>query len=127
MKRRELVKLTLEFSSPPSVPRQAWILPWAEEHYPDAVRKLRTDFPDDIVAAPGLYQAPLPVIGDRYKKGIYVDEWGCRFTNIHGGVIGMIREPLLRDWDDLARFKTPEASLAVDIGAVNAFCRSTDQ
>jgi uroporphyrinogen decarboxylase len=127
MKRRELVRRTLEFASPPSIPRQIWILPWAEERFPETIARLKADFPDDIVTAPALYRVPLPVVGNRYQKGIYIDEWGCRFTNIHGGVIGMIREPLIRGWDELSRFKTPDATLAVDVEAVNAFCRDTDQ
>jgi hypothetical protein len=124
---RELVRRTLEFASPPSVPRQAWILPWAEERYPQDVARLRSGFPDDLVAAPALYRAPLPVVGSRYEKGLYIDEWGCRFNNIHGGVIGIVKEPLIGEWSDLARFRTPDEPLAVDREAVNAFCRSTDR
>jgi hypothetical protein len=125
MTSRELVRRTLEFASPPRIPRQAWILPWAEDHYPAEVARLRAEFPDDIVASPGLYTVPLPVVGSRYEKGIYIDEWGCRFTNIHGGVIGIVREPLVRDWSDLDGFQTPDGPLAVDREAVNTFCRST--
>jgi uroporphyrinogen decarboxylase len=124
---RELVRKTLTFDRPERVPRQAWVLPWAEQHHPDAVACLRSEFPDDIVAAPGLYREPLPVVGDRYSKGVYIDEWGCRFENIHGGVIGIVREPLIRNWSDLARFRTPDCSLAVDGDAVNRFCASTDR
>jgi len=124
---RELVRRTLEFASPPSVPRQAWILPWAEERYPDAVARLRAEFPDDLVTAPALYHAPLPVVGSRYEKGTYIDEWGCRFANIHGGVIGIVKEPLVREWADLDRFRTPDESLAVDREAINAYCRETDR
>ena len=54
MRPRDLVRSTLEFASPPSVPRQAWVLPWAEEQFPDEVRRLRSEFPDDIVTSPGL-------------------------------------------------------------------------
>ncbi|MGE5357480.1 MAG: uroporphyrinogen decarboxylase family protein [Bacteroidales bacterium] len=127
MTSRELVRRTLEFRSPPRLPRQAWILPWAEEHHPAEVERLRLEFPDDVVASPGLYTTPLPVVGSRYQKGIYVDEWGCRFTNIHGGVIGIVREPIVADWNDLDRFRTPTEPLTVDRDAVNAFCCSTDR
>jgi uroporphyrinogen decarboxylase len=125
MNSRALVRHTLEFASPPLVPRQAWILPWAEERYPSEVAKLRAEYPDDLIAAPALYREPLPVVGNRYEKGVYIDEWGCRFTNIHGGVIGIVREPLVRTWDDLSRFRTPDAALAVDREAVHAYCRGT--
>ncbi len=125
MTSRDLVRRTLEFARPPSVPRQAWILPWAEDRHAGAVAQLRAEFPDDIVAAPGLYRRPLPVTGSRYEKGLYVDEWGCRFDNIHGGVIGIVREPLIRDWKDLDSFATPACTLEVDRDAVNAFRAST--
>jgi uroporphyrinogen decarboxylase len=127
MTSRDLVRRTLEFDGPPSIPRQTWILPWAEEHHPEMVATLRAEFPDDLMPSPALYHAPLPVVGSRYEKGVYVDEWGCRFENIHGGVIGIVREPLVRDWSDLDRFKVPESVLEVDRDAVNAFCASTDR
>jgi hypothetical protein len=127
LKPRELVGRTVRFEKPARVPRQAWVLPWAEEHHPGEVLQLRREFPDDIVTAPGLYHRPLPVQGERYRKGVYIDEWGCRFDNIHGGVIGIVREPLIREWDDLDDFHTPDSALAVDRAAVNAFCASTQQ
>jgi uroporphyrinogen decarboxylase len=127
MTSRDLVRRALEFASPPRVPRQAWVLPWAEEHHPAAVARLRAEFPDDLVASPGLYRAPLPLAGDRYGKGVYVDEWGCRFENVHGGVIGIVREPSLPDWSRLDGFRTPDEALNVDREAVNAFCAATEQ
>lgn len=124
---RYLVRETLEFASPRRIPRQAWVLPWAEQHYPDEVRDLRGQFPDDLVAAPGLYRKPLPLQGDRYTKGLYIDEWGCRFDNIHGGVIGIVRDPLIREWDDLDRFETPACTLDLDREGINRFCAGTGQ
>ena len=124
---RDLVRQSLEFAGPPRVPRQTWILPWAEEQYPDQVAQLRREYPDDLVTAPQRYLEPLPVVGERYKKGVYIDEWGCRFDNVHGGVIGIVREPLVREWKDLDNFRTPDCTLRVDREAVNAFCASTGQ
>lgn len=127
MTSRELVRRTLEFDSPPRIPRQAWILPWAEERYPGAVAQLHRDFPDDVVAAPQVYRTPPAGVGSRYAKGLYVDEWGCRWDNIHGGVIGIVREPVVGDWADLECFRTPDEVLTVDTDIVNAFCRGTDR
>jgi uroporphyrinogen decarboxylase len=127
MRSRELVRRTLEFDSPRVVPRQAWILPWAEEHYPEAVAKLRAEYPDDVVTAPAVYRSPVPSVGNRYRKGVYIDEWGCRFENVHGGVIGIVKEPLVRDWQDLQGFTVPEAVLGVDAEAINAFCQGTER
>lgn len=124
MTSRDLVRASLDFTSPARVPRQAWVLPWAEENHPLDVERLRSEFPDDIVVSPGFYRRPLPVVGDRYRKGIYIDEWGCRFDNTHGGLIGTVREPAIRDWADLEGFTTPDCTLEVDRAAVNAFCAS---
>jgi len=127
MTSRELVRRTLEFDKPARVPRQAWILPWAEARFPDWIARLRAEYPDDLMAAPQLYRTPLSVVGSRYEQGTYIDEWGCRFENIHGGVIGIVHEPLIRDWNQLDAFHTPDAVLTVDTDAVQDFCRTTER
>jgi len=124
---KELIRKTLAFASPERIPRQIWILPWAEEQYPDAVSRLRSDFPDDIVDAPAVYKEPLNVVGDRYSPGTYVDEWGCIFDSLQSGIIGIVQKPLISEWKDLDNFKTPESVLNLDCDAVNAFCKETDR
>jgi hypothetical protein len=124
---RELVVRTLEFDSPPRLPRQLWLLPWAAARYPEAVATLGHRFPDDIVSTPQLYRTPLPVRGDRYEPGTYVDEWGCVFTNVADGIIGEVKEPLLSDWSKLDDVRVPIERLTVDADAVKAFCRATDR
>ena len=89
---------------------------------------LRREFPDDVVTAPQVYRTPLPaIVGSRYAKGLYIDEWGCRFDNIHGGVIGIVREPVIGDWSDLDVVPNAGRRPHRRPDAVNAFCRSTDQ
>ena len=127
MTSRERVRKTLTFELPERVPRQAWILPWAEERYPEVVRKLRTEYPDDIVADPQVYKNPLKTVGERYKPGIYIDEWGCIFKNVESGIIGIAHRPCLSSWKDLERFHPPEETLTVDRDSVNAFCKEIDQ
>jgi uroporphyrinogen decarboxylase len=127
MTSRELVRRTVEFDKPARIPRQTWILPWAEEHHPDAVARLRTEFPDDVQAAPQVYHTPPRLTGSRYAKGRYIDEWGCRFDNIHGGVIGTVLQPLISDWAQLDTFRTPDEVLNIDADVINRFCRATDR
>lgn len=126
MNSRRLVKKTLNFDSPGRIPRQVCILPWAEEHYPDFVQKMRNVFPDDIVASPTPYKKPLGTVGDRYSPGTYVDEWGCMFSNPRKGIIGIVQKPLVSDWKDLDNFKAPESVLSLDREAVNDFCKESD-
>lgn len=127
MTSRELVKAALEFASPQRIPRQLWLLPWASEHYPVELRQIQKTFPDDIIASPPFYRKALPAVGDMYAPGIYVDEWGCRFENAEPGIIGVVREPLLEDWQEVEKIKCPAELLSVDIEQVNAFCRSSDK
>lgn len=124
---RELVVKTLEFDSPLRLPRQLWLLPWATERYPEATAELTRRFPDDIVSTPPLYKTALPVRGDRYEPGTYVDEWGCVFTNVADGIIGEVKKPLLTEWSRLDDVRLPVERLAVDADRVNAFCRGTDR
>jgi hypothetical protein len=124
---RNLVRKTLEFDSPQRVPRQLWVLPWAEDHYPQELRQIQMDYPDDIIGSPGFLAKPLITFGGPYEIGTYVDEWGCTFINIQQGVIGQVKEPLVRDWGDIDRVQPPLGSLMVDIDQVNAFCHSTDK
>jgi len=124
---RELVLRTLDHSRPERVPRHLWLLPWAEIHHPDAVSRLRREYPDDIATAPVVHTDPPLVIGDRYARGTHVDEWGCRFENPHDGAIGIVQIPLIADWNRLDDFHPPEATLSVDREAVDAYCRSSDR
>ncbi len=127
MTSRNLVTKTLNFDRPDRIPRQMWLLPWAERRYPDYVKKIREMYPDDIAQAPGVYKNPLNLKGGKYDSGIYIDEWGCKFINMEDGLMGIVHEPLIRDWSDLKHFKTPDATLDIDKDAINRFCRSTDK
>lgn len=130
MTSRDLVKATLEFENKHDrVPRQLWYLPWAVTHAGDMVKKIHRDFPDDIVYAPCPLRKPTMAKGDAYTPGIYVDEWGCTFKNIHAGIIGEVKEPLVKeeDWDDWEKIHIPVELLDFDTEQVNAFCKNTDK
>jgi len=124
--RRQIVKETLNFENPSRIPRQIWILPWAEKKFPKTVDSLHKNYPDDILPAPALYKDPLKIRGDRYSRGLYVDEWGCRFSNPQEGIIGIAKEPLVDQWEDLEDFSPPDSILKLDKEEVNRFCRNTD-
>jgi len=91
MTSRELVISTLEFESPSRIPRQTWLLPWAQDRYPDKVKKIFAEFPDDIITAPSVYSKPLRRTGTQYEIGTYTDEWGCIFESRHRRIIGEVK------------------------------------
>jgi len=128
MTSRELVRRSLEFSGPARVPRDLWWLPWAEQHHPQAMARLRADYPSDIVQAPAICPAVPSVVGDPYAVGLFVDEWGCRFENVQRGVIGEVKQPLVRDWADAGSVVAfPRQWLDFDREEVSRFCGATDK
>ncbi|MEN8256170.1 MAG: methyltransferase, partial [Verrucomicrobiota bacterium] len=127
MTSRELVYKTLEFNKPSRVPRQMWVLPWATEQYPVEVAKIQADFPDDIVSAPAVYKEPLKTVGQQFAVGTYTDEWGCVYQNLHSGIVGEVKDPLVKEWEDVEKVRVPEERLTLDVGQVNAFCKNTDK
>ena len=124
---RSLVLDTLNFDSPRGIPRQTWILPWAERRHGSWLKEFRKTYPDDLVTAPAVYTNPPHLTGDKYTAGLYVDEWGCEFQNPHDGVMGIVRKPLIVDWSDLEGLSPPTDILSLDRDAVNSFCRNTDR
>lgn len=130
MTSRELVYKTLEFENKNGrAPRQMWRLPWAEMKHGDMVKRIETEFPDDIVSAPTILKSKTIADGDPYKVGESTDEWGCRFYNLHEGIIGEVKEALVKDeeWEDMDNVHIPVEWLDFDVDAVNAFCRNTDK
>lgn len=92
-------------------------------------KKIRTEFEEDIVSAPVSLKSPTVTKGDPYKVGEYIDDWGCRFSNIHEGIFGEVKEALVRDeeWADVDNIHIPVEWLDFDMDEVNAFCRNTDK
>ena len=126
---RELVRRTVEFDRPPRIPRQLWDLPWAKDRYPREYARIKAEFPDDIVSPPKFSRdgRDLSDPPERHAAGTYVDEWGCAFDNLQAGVIGQVHRPLIKDWTDLPKLRTPEAYLDLDWDRVNDFCRRDDR
>jgi hypothetical protein len=127
MNSRELVKRTLEFDNPPRIPRQLWLQPWAQLHYPAELARIQQDFPDDLIGAPGYFKQKPKVVGDPYVVGAYVDEWGCIFENRQAGIVGEVKQPLLEKWVDVDKVRVPEELLTIDIEEINSFCRNSDK
>jgi uroporphyrinogen decarboxylase len=123
---RELVVSALELQAPLRIPRQLWTLPWAERTYPSELAAIREKYPDDILKCPPFLKEPLKISGDEYAPGLYVDEWGCRFENRQWGVIGEVKDPLLKDWKNPPAVRIPEERLSVDTGKVDEFCRARE-
>ena len=127
---RELVRDTLEFKNTDGrVPRQLWTLPWADLYHHDALQKILDDFTWDFAGPQTVYEKRPKTEGDPYTTGLYIDEWGSRFTNIQPGVFGEVKDPLVQDddWEDAYKIHIPEEFLSFDMEKVNADCAASDK
>jgi uroporphyrinogen decarboxylase len=127
MTSRERVYRSLDGNLSGRVPRQLWVLPWAEMYHPEKLKRIGKDFPNDIATSPSFYRTQPKVVGDAYTIGEYTDEWKCTWVNMQAGLVGEIKDPLIKDIDDLSPLVLPEETLTIDKEKVNDFCRSTDQ
>ncbi len=130
MTSRELVIATLEFRNHTGrAPRHLWTLPWAEIHHGDMVERIHREYEDDFVEAPGILEEPAMEQGDPCAVGSYRDSWGCIFTNIQEGVIGEVKDPIVKgeEWEDVDNVHIPVELLTFDKEKVNEFCRRTDK
>ncbi|MCK5650747.1 MAG: methyltransferase [Gemmatimonadetes bacterium] len=122
-----MVKQALEFRAPPRLPRQLWVLPWAQKRYPQELESIERDFPPDITTIPILCSEPVPGGGNAHTVGTFVDAWGCTFQNLQDGIIGQVKDPLLSDWSDADGIHLPRERLEIDPDKIAEFCRSTDR
>ncbi len=124
---RELVYQALNCEGPARAPRQLWYLPWAEMHHAEALAEMRAAFPDDIATAPGFLSEEPATQGDAYAIGQHTDPWGCVFESVQAGVIGEVKDPLIKDWArDTEKIHIPREWLRIDGEQVNRFCGATE-
>ncbi len=124
MTSRELVHQTLEFKNPERVPRQLWVLPWANLYCKEGVEGIERDFPMDFSSVDGGEREKPPTQGDPYAIGTHMDAWGAKFHNVQRGVIGEVKEPLIvgEDWEDAGKAHIPYELLSIDPSFINRQC-----
>ncbi|MBC8185881.1 methyltransferase [candidate division KSB1 bacterium] len=111
---REIVTRSIKFKNPERMPRDIWLLPWADIHYPEVVKTFNERYPSDFITCQYYYPPSNKVTGDAYKKGEYTDEWGCTFINLQDGIIGEVKEPIIQDITDWRVVKPPYGQLPID-------------
>ncbi|HNW60368.1 MAG TPA: uroporphyrinogen decarboxylase family protein [bacterium] len=104
---RDIVAASLDFGHPERLPRDLWLLPWAEQRHAAAVAELSRRFPADFATTRYFYPPSPRVQGDPYRAGTCIDEWGCIFTSLEDGQIGEARTPLIADLTDWKAVQPP--------------------
>jgi len=127
---REIVTRAVKFQSPERLPRELWYQTWGNIHFPDAVKELQRRYPNDMCGAPDVYRPSPRARGDTTRAGAHVDEWGCTFVNLEAGVLGEVRDPILRDISDWRSVRPPYETLpespAAARDAIARFCAGSD-
>jgi len=103
---RERIVAALTGRTPDRVPRDYGALPGFVRNHPGAIERIRAQYPPDVGDC-GWRMPPGTVQGDPYAVGTYVDEWGCVFENVHGGIIGQVKHPLVAAWSDIDQVRPP--------------------
>ena len=119
---RQLVYDTLDGKNTGRAPRQLWTLPWAEIHYGPQLRAIQKDYPDDIVGIGVPLREMSPCSrGNSTDIGKFTDDWGCTFENLERGIIGEVKDPLVKedDWSDAENVHIPYEWLTFDIEEAN--------
>ncbi|MBT3232346.1 MAG: methyltransferase [Calditrichaeota bacterium] len=128
---REIVTRCLSFKKPERVPRDLWVLPYAQTHFPEDVGNIERDFPNDIIKPDYEYPASPIVRGERYAVGYCTDAWGCEFKNIQAGIIGEVETPIIRDISDWKSVRPPYEQIPDNTAGpyenINRFCANTDK
>ena len=127
MTSRERVLRSLECRLEGRVPRQLWELPWAGLYHGEKLADIRAEFPNDIVNCPSTYAVEPTKSGDAYTPGEYVDEWNCTWVNMQAGLVGEIKDPLIKRIEDLSPLVLPDEILTLDRAKVNEYCKNTEK
>ena len=131
MTSKQIVKKCLTFDHPERMPRDVWILPWAEKEYPAEINKIREEYPSDFGFSPHVYNNSSRIKGEPYKIGEYTDEWGCVFQNIHEGIIGEIKNPIIQNIENYLSVQPPYELIPENVdearNIVNDACHKSDK
>ena len=93
---------------PDTIPVGVSILPAAWIRYGEELQRLTDEYPQFF----GGRQVDLAHVEDNlapsYRKGIYIDEWGCEWHNEHAGNESIVVGHPVKDEDDVMNLKIPD-------------------
>ncbi|HEY5586079.1 MAG TPA: uroporphyrinogen decarboxylase family protein [Ruminiclostridium sp.] len=105
MNSRERVIRTLEFNNPDKIPIDLWILPAARSKYGKVLEDILDIYERDIISIDG--PLDLSYIPKTYEKGNYTDTWGTNWTNLQGGMVGEVKNPIFEEIEKISKYNPP--------------------
>lgn len=102
---KERTLKSLEFKGPDKIPLDIWILPGTYKKYENELKDLKTKYEPDIFTISGPFDHGFNP--KYYEVGLFIDEWGSVWENVHGGILGEVKRPVLSNDDAFELFKSP--------------------
>jgi len=101
------LKQAMMYEHPDEIPVSCWAVPstWAE--HGANLAALAKEYPEFISGVPD-YENPETLIQGNYRSGEYTDEWGCVWSNIQEGIIGMVTGHPLPRREDILTLEIPK-------------------
>ncbi|WP_158084232.1 uroporphyrinogen decarboxylase family protein [Marispirochaeta aestuarii] len=105
MTSRERVIAALKFKSPGKIPLNLWFHQATRNRYGQQLDNLIQRYPNDIdlIAGPG----DRNFYSRSTQRGRYVDTWGSSWLVLADGMVGEVKEPALKDLDDVNNWSPP--------------------
>ena len=94
--------------SPESIPVNISILPAAWIKYKDELQKLTDQYPQFFGGRKTDYEHIADTLKASYRKGVWVDEWGCEWFNEHTGNEAIVKGHPVKTEEDVYRLKIPD-------------------
>jgi len=116
---RELVYRALEFKDPPRAPVDFWAGDLAGRNYPKELKAMRERFPPDFGVVDDHFKTLPRTKGDKREIGEFTDAWNCTRVNIQWGVVGEVKDPIIKDWSDTSSVHFPVEYLTSDRDKIN--------
>jgi uroporphyrinogen decarboxylase len=124
---RQRIQAALTGQTPDRIPRVYSPIPGFLNEHPGVMERLEQQYPQDVGDC-GWRPPEGATRGDPYAVGTYYDEWGCPFENVHPGIVGQVKEPLIRDYKlDVDNLQAPLHLVDHNMDAVEAGCAATDK
>ena len=94
--------------SPETIPVSISILPAAWMRYGEELQRLTDQYPQFFGGKQVDYKHIADTLKASYRKGVWVDEWGCEWFNEHAGNEAIVKGNPLKTEEDVLNLKIPE-------------------
>lgn len=106
MKSKERVYRTIHFKEPDRLPIFYTFEEGFVRRYKNELKKFLKDYPSDF-AFDGSVNFQIQEQEEEIYPRKYKDEWGCEWLDLLPGIMGEVKEPPLKDWNQLRNFQVP--------------------